>query len=229
MDKTTILSVGPLSGDPVRKIKPGVRGVTGAVPDVGTYESTLERDLMELIRFDRDVHEFVAQPLTITFQDRDGARRSYTPDGLIRFKEDARSHRPPILYEVKYREDFRNSWRSLMPKMRAAKAYSEERGWSFQVFTEREIRTEYLRNVRFLWPFVKRVPEASVTKRILNVLNDLDEADTDFLLCALCKDPENRALMIPAIAHLIAIGKIGCDLDKPLTMRSLIWTIGETE
>jgi len=218
----------PLPSEPVRKIGVSTRGVTGSVPSFGRYESSLERDLMEILRFDPHVDRFAPQPLTIEFLDRDGRARSYTPDGLIHFKPDSTGSYPtPVLFEVKYREDFRKHWRTLLPKFRAAKRYALGEGWRFVVFTEREIRTPYLDNVKFLWPFVERAPLPEVRDRILQTLSDLDEADPDMLLCALCHDAGNRARMIPSLWHLVAIGAIGCDLNVRLTMRSLIWAVQE--
>jgi len=191
------------------------------VPGFGKYESTLERDFMEILRFDPDVEEFAAQPMTIDYVDANGKTRKYTPDGFIKFKQRSGVGAPSILYEIKYREDFRKEWRDLMPKFRAAKRYALQRGWRFEVYTEREIRTAYLNNVRFLQPYLERIPEEGVAKHVLLILNDLDEADPDLLLCALSSDSNNRAFYIPIIWHLVAIGEIDCDLEKPLTMRSV--------
>lgn len=207
---------------PIREIGISTRSVTGVVPSLGRYESSLERDLMEILRFDPRVESFVAQPITIEYVDDVGRKRSYTPDGLIHFKTS--SYRPQsVLFEVKFREDFRKNWKALVPKFRAAKNYCLGRGWRFEVFTEREIRTPFLSNVKFLWPYLGREPSVEIRALILKTLWDLDEADPDLLLCALCHDLANRARMIPAIWHLVASGAIGCDLDLPLTMRSPIW------
>jgi hypothetical protein len=208
---------------PVRDIGISTRSVTGVVPSLGKYESTLERDLMEILRFDPDVERFTPQPLTIEYYNQNGKLRSYTPDGLIHFKSSSSLYITPILYEVKYRSDFRKDWKILLPKFRAAKVYCLNHGWRFQVFTEREIRTPYLNNVKFLWPYLNQNPSPEQKVRVLQILRDLDEADPDLLLCALCNDPINRAQMIPVLWHLIGIGSIGCDLDSPLTMRSPIW------
>jgi hypothetical protein len=204
---------------PVREIGVSTRGVTGNVPSLGKYESSLERDFMEILRFDLNIERFIPQPLVIEYLDQGGKLRSYTPDGLIYFKSTA----TPVLFEVKYRADFRRDWKMLMPKFRAAKAYCLNRAWRFEVFTEKEIRTSYLGNVKFLWSYRKQVPSAEMKTMVLQTLWDLDEADPDLLLCALCHDLTNRARMIPVIWHLIATGAIGCDMNLPLTMRSRIW------
>lgn len=208
---------------PVRDIGISTRGVTGGVPGFGKYESTLERDLMELLRFDPNVDRFLPQPLTIEFRDRDGNVRSYTPDGLIYFKQSSSMTEVPLLFEVKYRADFRKDWKVLIQKFRAAKAYGLNQGWRFAVFTEREIRTTYLDNAKFLWLYREQVPPSEMASLLLQTLRDLEEADPELLLCALCHDKSNRARMIPVIWHLVSTGIIGCDLTTPLTMHSRIW------
>lgn len=210
------------NGMPVRKILPNARSVTGNVPDFGAYESTLERDMMEILRFDPQVEHFQPQPLTILFHDKNGKKRQYTPDGLVHFKNGSKLGLLPILYEVKFREDFRKNWRELMPKFRAAKEYCRNYGYRFEVFTETDIRTPYLHNARFLWEYVSRKPSPAIAAHVLNILADLEEANPNFLLCALCSDKMNRAQYIPVIWHLVAIGAISCDLDQPLTMRSTL-------
>jgi len=59
---------------PVRDVSRSSRGVTGVVAGMGTYESTLERDMMELIRFDRTVRQFIPQPLTISYSAPEGVQ-----------------------------------------------------------------------------------------------------------------------------------------------------------
>lgn len=211
---------------PVRDVSRSSRGVTGVVAGMGTYESTLERDMMELIRFDRTVRQFIPQPLTISYSAPDGSPRRYTPDGLIHYKN-ATLHEPSILYEVKFRADFRNDWKTYLPKFRAAKAYCQERGWEFRVYTEVEIRTSYLTNARFLWPYVSRKVDPALRNHVLTVLWDLGEADPDFLLHALSSLPNGRGHLIPVLWHMVAIGDIGCDLDQRLTMTSRIWPMKE--
>jgi len=208
---------------PVRKIQTNARSVTGEVAGFGQYESTLERDLMEILRFDPSVHQFTAQPLKIPYVAPDGTPGTYTPDGFVLFKQ----HLPkfPILYEVKYRADLRKDWRALMPKFRAAKQFCLVRGWRFEVYTERHIRTPYLGNVKFLWPYVERKPSDAMKDHVLRILWDLEQADADLLLYALCRDATNRALMIPVLWHMVAIGDIGCDLNVPLNMRSKLWAV----
>jgi len=57
------------------------------------------------------------------------------------------------LCEVKYRKDLALQWPKLKPKIRAARKYAKNEGWEFKIFTEKEIRTPYLENIRFLWSY----------------------------------------------------------------------------
>lgn len=212
---------------PVRRIGVSHRAVVGALPGRLQYESTLERDLMELVRFDKNVELYTPQPLTVRFRDAAGKARSYTPDGFIEFRRDVlpAAEMPHVLCEVKFRKDFREKWREYLPKYRAAKKYCVQHGWEFRVFTEREIRTPYLQNVRFLWPYRQQVPNADLAMLLLDKIEDLRETDAEALLVALYRDKWNRAAALPALWQLVADFQVGCELAVPLTMRSKLWTL----
>lgn len=205
-----------------RKIGITNRSVSGVVPDIGSFESSLERDFMELSRFNSDIEQIIAQPITIGFFCEKGLSRKYTPDGLIVYQDNLEL--PSILYEIKYRADFKNSWKQLIPKFRAAKNIAKDKGWLFKVFTEREIRTPYLDNIKFLWPYKHREHDNEILNHVLSVMSDLQEADPALLMAAIFSSKKNQATTIPVIWYLIAHSRIGCDLNEPLTMHSKIWT-----
>ncbi len=202
--------------------------MTGTVPNLGQYESSLERDFMELIRFDKNILTYSPQPLTIRYLDHDGRRSRYTPDGLIEYRRDIEPARDMrhVLCEVKYRADFRANWRPLLTKFRVAKRYASERGWDFRVFTENEIRTPYLANVRFLAGYLAAPGSVNDKMRMLDKLADLRESDPEALITSLFPDVWKRAEALPSLWNLIANFEIGCDLSEPITMRSRIWTKG---
>lgn len=212
---------------PTRKIKPSNRSVTGRVPVIGQYESTLERDLMELVRFDSNVASYSPQSVQVPYIDHKGSSGLYTPDGLLVLKQPDNTGYRRKLIEVKFRDDFRKDWRTLMPKFRAAKAYCLARDWRFEVLTEVEIRTPFLKNIKFLWPFRIRVPTQEMRAHVLEHLLVLDVTEVNVLLHALCRNAQNRGHMLPIIWHLISVDAIGCDLEKPLTMRTEIWPLQE--
>lgn len=211
---------------PARKIGVKSRSVSGIVPKMGHYESTLERDFMEILRFEGRFTSFTAQPLRIEFRGKSRAVEGYTPDGLIHFIEGS-DPRKPLLFEIKHREDFRKDWRKLMPKFKAAKKYCASVGWDFMVLTEKEIRTPYLTNVKFLWPFKNAALDQAVAEAIVNKLDQLPRATPASLLESLAPDQNNRAHFIAPMWTLMARGKIRCNLNAPLTMKTEIWLDGE--
>lgn len=207
----------------VRTIKTCHRSVRGLYPGIGHYESTLERDYFEILSFDEAVTKVTPQPLRIDFVDPDGRNRSYTPDGLVHFDPNKTSDPRPLLYEIKYREDLRLDRKVLFYKFRAAKNYALERMWRFEVFTERSIRTSYLSNVRFLKRYLALTPDPIYEERILSLLEDLREAPVSMLLLAVGNSENERATALTYIWSLVARRSIGCDLDAPLSMKSVLW------
>ena len=218
---------GRILNKPVRNIGMNSRSVTGKVPGFGIYESTLERDFMELLRFESYVETFTAQPVTIEYRNSDGQVRSYTPDGLVQFKSIQGATKPPLLYEIKYLADFRKDWRVLLPKFRAAKSFAHSNHWTFEVFTESHIRGVYFRNIKFLWPYKQLDIDDSRIHLVLDRLADLQETDVSLLLCTLSHDKIKHAQFIQVVWHLISNFRVGCDLNEPINMYTNIWSLEE--
>jgi hypothetical protein len=221
---------------PVRKILKNHRSLTGLVAATkragpGTsggmagFESSLERDLLILLDFDPDVLSYEEQPVRIDYLDAEGRLRHYTPDVLVRWRGDAvpSRDRAPLLVEVKYRTDLKANGAVLKPRLKAARGYAHERGWTFRILTEVEIRTPYLSNARFLDSYRRLNGHGAMTDLFLQTLHQLHESDPETLLAALRPDPQGRAELLPALWGLVAAGKVGVDLNLPLTMRSRLW------
>ena len=125
---------------PVRIPKRQSAGITGSFPSLKlgrmvAFESTLERDYLYLLDFEPSVTTFEEQPLTITYE-HDGKVRRYTPDFLIREAD------REVLVECKPAAKLEHNDNPL--KFAAARIYCEERGWSFRVVTDMELRRGYL-------------------------------------------------------------------------------------
>lgn len=125
----------------------------------------------------------------------------------------------------KYRRDLFECWRELKPKFRAARRYAKEEGWIFKILTEVEIRTPYLKNVKFLRQFQRRSVNPADANLLLRKVSDLRSTDLESLLSAICPEVHNRAQFLPTLWRLIARRAIGVDLNRPLTMQSPIWPI----
>lgn len=191
------------------------------------YESTLEADCFTLFEFDPNIRSYEEQPIRIEYTDRSGRSRRYTPDALVTYRTDIEPahRRRPLLCEIKPRESFVGRWREWREPLRAGRAYAEQRGWDFKVLTEREIRTPYLVNARFLLPYQQSPAEATREQILHDVLYELRQCDVETLLLAACHDRWNRAELLPALWRMVAWGDVGCNLDEPLTMRSLVWVM----
>ena len=214
---------------PVRIVPKNYRNLTGLVPNSRTqamtaFESTLERDFLLLLDFDPDVAFYEEQPLTITYYDETGRRRTYTPDVLVRYRtacvEVGRSK--AHLCEVKYRDDLRQHWTDYRPKFRAAQRYARQQGWRFRVVTERHVRTPSLANVKFLGPYrMMHVDDAHQAQLLRALRGEGDGSGKS--LAPLSADRWRQAQLLPTLWQLIARRQVGADFAQPLTMRSQIW------
>lgn len=221
---------------PTRKIRKSSCSVTGLIvsqdkTEMKAYESTLERDLLELMWFDPNVLSYEEQPVKIEYCGLDGKSHSYTPDLLVIYKDSTvlGSNNRPMLCEVKYRKDLFKNWKNLKPKFRAAIAYSKKKGWDFRILTEVEIRTPYLYNVKFLRPYQTVPKDKEQIKILLTTIKHLQETDPKTLLFSLNQNPIDRAALMPMMWYLISTGKIATDLNQQLTMSSRIWSVNNIE
>lgn len=213
---------------PVRTIPKSYRNVTGiaaSTKSVGAaqFESPLERDFIALLEFSPDVVRYEVQPVTIDWMDPQGKVRSYTPDVLVEFIPELK--RPPWLCEIKYRSTLQKEWPELRPRFRQSIRYAKAKGWRFHLVSEIEIRTPYLANVRFLQPYRERSAPDSSIAIILQALAHQPAGTVAELLNALSSDPYQQAELLPTVWHLVANFRIGVDLDSPLNMDSLLWSL----
>lgn len=215
---------------PVRSIPRNYRSLTGKVNNAYNqvavaFESTLERDFYLLLDFDSTVAAFEEQPVRIDYDYPAGVRRTYTPDVLVYYRaEPAVARTPsPALCEVKYRADLRVHWDEYKPKFKAARHYARQQNWVFRLITEREIRTPYLKNVKFLREYRHRRVDGGDRCRVLAALAEQGETEANTLLTTLSSTREGYARLLPVLWHLVAVGQIGAHLAVPLTMRTPLW------
>jgi hypothetical protein len=216
---------------PVRKISSShtsLRGKTNSNKNNRThaFESSLERDFLNILEFDIYVKEYCEQPLSIEYLEN-GAIRTYTPDFIVYYRDDIEltSDFKPMLCEIKPRTNLKKNWRELKPKFKAAVKYAKERGWTFKIITEKEIRNEYLDNVKFLSYFRNQHDkiDQSDFSFLLMKLKELRITSPEELLALACRDDTKRAELIYTLWYMISNYFIRCDLNVKLTMRSEIW------
>lgn len=209
----------------VRKIGINSRSITGRHGRSGQqFESALERDFLDLMAFDLNVEGYETQPIKLRYEGSDGDSHPYTPDVLVRYRRDVLPARdmPHLLAEVKYRDEYRENFHDLKQRFRVAQRYAKEQGWRFRVFTEREIRTPYLKNARFLTPFRSHLADPVREALVLVYLATHPETTPKEVVDALGKDQMDRARFLPMLWKLVANFQIAADLSSPLGMRCRI-------
>lgn len=216
----------------MRKIKKNYRSVTGYVASKKMFkrfmpfESTLERDLLEILEYDNNVDIYRVQPVTITYCDSSGKKRRYTPDVFIQYRRDimpAKNMRH-MLCEVKYLDDLKKNGREWRDKFKAASKYAGSKGWKFKILTEQHIRTPFLDNVKFF----KRYSNYDINclaELVMERIQEMRMCTPEGLLTSISDDREVRARLMPHLWYLISARCIGADLNKPFNMKSLIWAM----
>jgi hypothetical protein len=190
------------------------------------FESALERDWLIFLDYNPHVTAIREQPFTVSFRDDKHRARRYTPDCMAEVRESDGSMTITV-YEVKYREDLLTNWKSLKPKFNAVRQYCRERGWKFRVVTERDVRTAYLENIKFLRSYRSREQDPVRAQELLRTIRVLGETTPQSLLAAAFWTLEDRAAAIPILWKMIAEEKILAVLNEPLTMSSPIWVDGD--
>ena len=120
----------------------------------------------------------------------------------------------------------KENWTELKPKFKAARAYAKEKGWKFKLVTEREIRSPYLDNAKFLMSFINKGPISETDMDIIDeAICRLERTTPAQLLSDIYQDEWNRAKLLPTLWYLIGIRYIAADLTAKLTMNSSIWRL----
>lgn len=211
-----------------RRVPSSAVGVTGVTParraaDDAEYESALEGDFLVLLEFAPRVVEFAVQPVTIEYRDPWGRSRKYTPDVLALERRSGYWFQS-VLYEIKPENVLQSGCQLLRPKFQAATRYARERGWVFKLRTERQIRTDYLWNARFLLPYRDpRRMDLSYLQLLLGRLEDMRQASVEELLIATCHFKWNRAIALSTLWHLVATFQVRCNLHGRLSMDTELW------
>jgi hypothetical protein len=216
---------------PVRKIGKSASSLTGIVQSFknekgADFESSLERDYLTLVEADLNVDEFVIQPIEIAYE-FEGKTRYYTPDVLIRYRDDIEDYVyvKPLLVEVKYRSTLWRDWKVLRPKLFAANKYAHSRGWNFKIITEKEIRTPKLENVKFLNEYRNNSQniDSNGIEILLDLLMNFVVSTPEELVASAVRDKYKKAELIYTLWYMISQEMICCDLNKPLSMKTEIW------
>ncbi len=204
-----------------RRIPLGRRSVTGqnswGGPPVSS-ESTLERDFVTIIRFERNVRDIKSQPKTIHYRDGNGKWRPYTADYRVEF-HDAQT----ILVEVKYLAELKEKEDEFKLRFEAASEYARARNWRFEIWTEIQIRKPELTVARFLLPYRDKEFNSGLGARLESKLRKSETLTVNELLEEFKNDKNVRRDASQALRCLLARRKITTDFSVALTGESEVY------
>lgn len=140
------------SGEPARPLKRNHRSLAGKFYRAREHkqvqhESNLEKDFLYIADFDCRVLKISAQPLTLTYRDREGQIRSYTPDYSLQVLPSKEGIRRLII-EVKYVEELEKKADELKDRFDAMRLWCADNNAEFHIVTEEDLRGPLLDNVR---------------------------------------------------------------------------------
>lgn len=212
-----------------RKIKPTRRSVSGVYPFRGDaavpFESTLERDFLMRAEFFLDVLDVIAQPVQIPFVGLTGGNYTYTPDFLVYYKlgnRDYCDYPKPLLVEVKPEADWRQHWRTWLPKWKAARRYACEQGWQFHIHDESRVRDKVFENVRFFERYKRMNFPLEESQCVIDSVQQMGAAPIHYLLARHFMGMY-RGQGVAHIWHLIATRRLDCDVSTGINEFSEVW------
>jgi hypothetical protein len=130
-----------------------------------------------------------------------------------------------MLYEVKYTWDLKERWRQLRPRFKAALKFAKYRGWGFKILTERDIRSDYLFNAKFLLPYLRH-PEAKGWAVVADVVRRLGKTTPRQIIETIASDRWVQAEYLTHVWTLVARRDIRCDLFSKISMNTTVWLDG---
>ena len=221
-------------GPPRRKVgttRQSVSGIhlfRGEVPI--PYESTLERDFLIRMEAVRSVLDVISQPVTIHYRVQ-GREYPYTPDYLVHYRQHGSlpgygRYLPSELVEVKPKALLARHLGEWKPRFRAATRYCLENGLVFRLMHEDRIRDPIWKNMCFLARYRRSGVDPVLADWLLEASRKLGCMPVRKLVDACCFTtwgPYGKGHGITAAWHLVATGRLECDLFEPLSNSSVVW------
>ena len=159
--------------------------------------------------------DYIAQPIKIPFLLK-GRNYQYTPDFLVMFEQGYPTR--GMLVEVKPESEWRNHWRSWLPKWKAAYRWAVERDFLFHIYDESRIRGQRLANIKTLSRFLDKQSDDALAGLIADFVGDGMVSMGDIL---------SHFSTFPAcgseVYRMLANRGLFFDLEGPLSADTLIW------
>lgn len=182
------------------------------------FESSLERDYIFMLEFDENVRYYYEQPLKIEFD-----KRYYIPDFYVEYWNGNKE-----VIEIKYTIDLIENASKYVAKFKAAEEFCYSNGLTFRILTEKDVRNDYLFNIKFL--NAVRIRHTKIESEYFSEFELLElnmkilkRTTPNKLLDNSTSCEFKRAELIQYLWLMIIYKKIETDLNKKLNMESEIW------
>lgn len=196
------------------------------------FESSLERDFIYLLEYDKNVKSYLEQPIEIYYIDRNGKNRKYTPDFYVLYHDNTEE-----IIEIKYEKTLQIKKDDLYQKFDEAEKYCNSLNIKFKVITDIKIRDicgNKLDNIKFLTRYKNYFNNIDKDKSAFIPLNtDINQLISQMEIFKKCtisdliqrcsKDKNKQAELIFLTWYLVANNFILADLNQKLTLNSPIW------
>jgi hypothetical protein len=212
---------------PVRKIPRNYRSVTGFFPSIKNgrgvaYESPLERDFFNNLEFLDDVSSYEEQPFEVPHKKGNKTAPPFYPDCLITYKPEI--YKRPLLADIKDTEYIKKNKDDFEIRTTILLQFAEDLFIDYDVFTEKNIRGERLDNIKMLY---KYAPIPKGLDEVICLLKNSNKTchgpvTVNELLRFLTPDQNRQLMILPVIWHLIWAKKIRTDMEKKITMKTIL-------
>jgi len=205
-----------------RKLKKNYRSITGHFPSVKNnksipFESKLESELFLTLEFDDDVESYLEQPqITIIV---DGKEKAYHADCFIKMFDG--SKRRDTIVEAKYTTEINKEKAYYEKKFKAASMTANGMNMDFLLYTELLHSKTHIFNLDFLYRYKTQPRENKFDAKIKNLLSKAPLSAFD--IAKNLSTTQNEYMIVSnAIWGLVAHGELYTDLEKELSMNSII-------
>lgn len=204
-------------GHPVRKvIHRGTRRRTGRfasrkMKQCVPWESSIERDFIQLLEYDRDVEEYYAQPMWVTYT-LDGKLRRSCPDFLAHYTDGRK-----VVWEVKPVAETEES--EFLSRFDVVGRILLREGYDYSWITDTEIRSgNRLTNIIALFRYL----HWDVTPRERQLLLKIFGKHPNVTMGDLFDGRYGKPIPRPAVYALIAQGDLDLDIEGALAADALL-------
>jgi hypothetical protein len=205
---------------PVRRVSNRGGNIIGSFPSLKNghpvpYESTIERDLLYFLEYDRTVRHYTMQPLVITGVDAAGTPHTYTPDALI----ERTSGRTLVECKPAAKRDDPHTQQQLA----LGQHWADANTCDFVLITDTDLRTGHrLANLKLLWRYARLSVPQAVTERCMRLLSAAPAGIPFQALVAALDGVAPPLTLAPCLYALLFQHVLAADLDLPLSPASPI-------